>query len=139
VAYRTVRPDAGDLKSDRTRKSSLCGPPAKRRAHVPLNDRQRAILNRLFNGFEGQLTSSKWAKITNCSQDTAIRDIHGLAEKGILVRNAAGGRSTSYSLAEIKRGTCPESIDETKKSCVVISHAKSPFFKWQNEKMSDLI
>ncbi len=66
---------------------------------IPLNERQRKIVNRVLDGFEGKLTSSKWAKITKCSQDTAYRDILDLVEKGILVRNPEGGRSTSYSLA----------------------------------------
>ena len=65
----------------------------------PLNERQRLVLNRLLDGFEGKLTSSKWAKLAKCSQDTASRDIADLMEKGILVRGRAGGRSTSYDLA----------------------------------------
>lgn len=63
-----------------------------------INERQRIMINKLFDGFEGKLTSSKWAKITKCSQDTALRDILDLVEKGILVKDSAGGRSTSYSL-----------------------------------------
>jgi len=66
---------------------------------VPLNDRQRLIVNRLLDGFEGKLTTSKWAALTKSSQDTALRDIQQLVERGVLVRNEAGGRSTSYSLA----------------------------------------
>ena len=65
-----------------------------------MNDRQRKVINRLLNGFEGKLTSSKWAALTKCSQDTALRDIDDLVKRGILVRDAAGGRSTSYSLVE---------------------------------------
>jgi len=65
----------------------------------PFNDRQRMILNRLMDGFEGKLTSSKWAKIAKCSQDTASRDINDLVEREILVKDEPGGRSTSYSLA----------------------------------------
>lgn len=68
-------------------------------AAVPLNDRQRLMLNRLLDGFEGKLTTSKWAQLTKCSQDTALRDILQLVERGILVRNPHGGRSTSYALA----------------------------------------
>jgi Fic family protein len=64
------------------------------------NERQRKVLNRLLNGFEGKLTSSKWAKLAKCSQDTANRDINDLVKRGILTKDAAGGRSTSYSLAE---------------------------------------
>jgi Fic family protein len=65
----------------------------------PFNERQRSVLNRLLDGFEGKLTSSKWAALGKCSQDTASRDIDDLVKRGILVKNAAGGRSTSYSLA----------------------------------------
>ncbi|WP_234682373.1 Fic family protein [Bradyrhizobium monzae] len=63
-----------------------------------LNDRQRLMLNRLIEGFEGKLTSSKWAQFVKVSQATAARDIEDLIDKGILQRDAAGGRSTSYSL-----------------------------------------
>jgi len=66
---------------------------------APLNDRQRAVINRLLAGFEGKLTSTKYAKLTKCSQDTAYRDILTLVERGVLVQNPEGGRSTSYSLA----------------------------------------
>jgi Fic family protein len=68
---------------------------------VPLNERQRLMLNRLLDGFEGKLTTSKWAKIAKCSSDTALRDILDLVERGILVRNPQGGRSTSYALAKV--------------------------------------
>ncbi len=54
-----------------------------------------------MDGFEGKLTSSKWAKLTRCSQDIAYRDILDLLDRGILVKNPAGGRSTSYSLASM--------------------------------------
>ena len=64
-----------------------------------LNERQRAMINRLLDGFLGKLTSSKWAQIAKCSQDTALRDIDDLIARGVLVKDAAGGRSTSYSLA----------------------------------------
>ena len=63
-----------------------------------LNERQKKILNKLLDGFEGKLTSSKWAKISKCSKDTAIRDINDLLVKDILQREAAGGRSTNYEL-----------------------------------------
>ncbi len=62
------------------------------------NERQKKILNKLLDGFTGNLTSSKWAKITKCSQDTALRDIQDLIDKGILVKSATGGRSTKYEL-----------------------------------------
>ena len=65
---------------------------------VPLNERQTLVLNRLLDGFEGKLTTSKYAKLAKCSQDTAHRDILSLVEQGILARNPEGGRSTSYSL-----------------------------------------
>lgn len=65
------------------------------------NDRQRKILNRVLDGFEGKLTSSKWAALGKTSQDTASRDIDDLVKRGILVKEPAGGRSTSYSLVEV--------------------------------------
>ena len=52
----------------------------------------------MLDGFEGKLTSSKWAKIGKCSQDTALRDINDLVERNILAKDDAGGRSTSYTL-----------------------------------------
>jgi len=67
---------------------------------TPLNERQRLVLNKLLDGFDGKLKSSKWAKITKCSPDTALRDIKDLIEKGILQQEQAGGRSTNYELAE---------------------------------------
>jgi Fic family protein len=66
---------------------------------APLNERQTLVLNRVLDGFEGKLTTSKYAKLAKCSQDTAFRDILALVERGILVRGPAGGRSTSYALA----------------------------------------
>jgi Fic family protein len=63
------------------------------------NDRQRLLLDRLFDGMAGKLTSSKWAKLAKCSQDTALRDIDDFLRRGILTKDPAGGRSTSYSLA----------------------------------------
>jgi Fic family protein len=67
---------------------------------VSLNPRQRLILNRLLDGFAGKLTTSKYAELAKCSQDTAWRDILALVDSRILVRNESGGRSTSYSLAD---------------------------------------
>jgi Fic family protein len=58
-------------------------------------------VNRLLDGFEGKLTTSKYAKLTKCSQDTALRDILNLVERGILTRGAAGGRSTNYDLVKL--------------------------------------
>jgi Fic family protein len=63
-----------------------------------LNERQRAMINRLLDGFEGKLTTTKWAALAKCSQDTALRDIDGLIALGILAKDPSGGRSTSYSL-----------------------------------------
>lgn len=74
------------------------------RAGQSFNERQRLVLNRLLDGFEGKLSSSKWAALAKCSQDTALRDIDDLVRRGVLARDAGGGRSTSYSLAEIPRG-----------------------------------
>ncbi|MDX2031395.1 MAG: Fic family protein [Blastocatellia bacterium] len=67
----------------------------------PVTERQRLILNRILDGFDGKLTSSKWAKLAGCSHDTASRDIDDLVKRGILLKSAAGGRSTNYTLAEI--------------------------------------
>ncbi len=58
------------------------------------------MLNKLLDDFEEKLTSSKWAKMTKCSQDTAIRDIQDLITKGILQKEAQGGRSTNYELMQ---------------------------------------
>jgi Fic family protein len=72
----------------------------KKHTGQAFNDRQRDMLNRLLDGFEGKLTSSKWALIEKCSPDTALRDITELLERGILVKDKGGGRSTSYSLVD---------------------------------------
>lgn len=72
----------------------------KTHADVDLNARQKLMLNKLLNGFDGKLTSSKWAKITKASQPTAGRDIEQLVKLGILRRDAGGGRSTSYLLTD---------------------------------------
>ena len=68
---------------------------------VSINDRQRKILNMLMDDFEGVLNTTKWAKIGKCSQDTALRDIQDLMEKGILAKSEQGGRSTNYELKTI--------------------------------------
>lgn len=65
---------------------------------VIINDRQKKLLNKLLDGFDGKLTSSKWATIAKCSKDSAIRDINDLINKGILQKEAAGGRSTNYEI-----------------------------------------
>jgi Fic family protein len=69
-------------------------------ARVPVNDRQRDVINRLLDGFTGKLTTTKWAKLEKCSHDTALRDIRGLIETGLLQQDPGGGRSTSYSLVD---------------------------------------
>ena len=68
--------------------------------HIAMNERQTKMINMLWDGFEGKLTTSKWAKINKCSTDTALRDIQDLVRKGILVRTDAGGRSTGYELVK---------------------------------------
>lgn len=72
-------------------------------ASKALNARQANTLNRLLDGFEGRLTSSKWGKMNGCSQDTANRDIRDLIDRGLLVRSNAGGRSTSYKIVTASR------------------------------------
>ncbi|MDR3235132.1 MAG: Fic family protein [Prevotellaceae bacterium] len=69
--------------------------------HTVINERQRSMLNKLLDGFDGKLTTSKWAKITKCSPDTSLRDIQDLIHKGIL-QKAAAGRSTNYELCELQ-------------------------------------
>lgn len=68
--------------------------------NTPLNERQQKMLNKILDGFDGKLTSSKWAKITKCSSDTALRDIQDLISKGILRKEDKGGRSTNYELID---------------------------------------
>lgn len=67
---------------------------------ITLNDRQRLVVNQLLDGFEGKLTTTKYAKLTKSSHDTALRDIAYMVKKGVLVRSSEGGRSTSYLLAD---------------------------------------
>ncbi len=67
---------------------------------TPLNERQMKLANRLLDGFDGKLTSSKWAAIAKCSADTALRDINEMIALGVLRRTGGGGRSTAYELAE---------------------------------------
>ena len=71
-------------------------------AGTEFNERQRSMIDRLLNHFEGKLTSSKWATLEKCSQDTALRDIEDLIRTGVLKKDSSGGRSTSYSLAKIR-------------------------------------
>lgn len=70
----------------------------ERFAKTPLNERQIKVLNRVLDGFEGKLTTTKWAKLAKCSQDTAYRDILDLIDRGALQKDTGGGRSTSYSI-----------------------------------------
>jgi Fic family protein len=71
----------------------------QRWASTPLNERQVKLINRLLDGFEGKLTTSKWAAIAKCSTDTALRDINDLLARGLLRKSDAGGRSTSYEVS----------------------------------------
>lgn len=71
-------------------------------AVTQLNDRQKLMLNKLLDGFEGKLNTSKWAQITKTSSDTALRDINDLMDRGILVKDSSGGRSTNYLLGEME-------------------------------------
>jgi Fic family protein len=70
----------------------------RERATTPFNERQVKLLNRLLDGFDGKLTSGKWAAIAKCSSDTALRDINDLVARGVLRKAEGGGRSTSYEL-----------------------------------------
>jgi Fic family protein len=71
-------------------------------ARTPINERQRLILNQLLDGFDGKLQTSKWAKMTKTSTDTALRDIKDLVEKGILQPTNEGGRNANYELMDLK-------------------------------------
>lgn len=94
------------LENAITRASSIIDRTLKKSAYwdkfrnTDINERQRKVINRLWDGFEGKLTSSKWAKICSCSQDTALRDINDLIAKGMLRNSGEGGRSANYLLAE---------------------------------------
>jgi Fic family protein len=70
--------------------------------HTTINERQRLVLNKLFHGFEGKLQTSKWARITKTSTDTALRDIKDLIEKGILQQTEQGGRNANYELVDFE-------------------------------------
>lgn len=78
----------------------------QRWALTPLNERQVKVLNKLLDGFEGKLTSSKWAAIAKCSPDTALRDINDLLTRGVLRKTEAGGRSTGYELNDLRADAC---------------------------------
>ena len=72
----------------------------ERNRNVAFNERQRKLINMQFDGFFGKLTTSKWAKIAKCSNDTALNDINDMIAKGILRKTDEGGRSTNYVLAD---------------------------------------
>ena len=91
------------MRSGSGRSPHPCGkslpqsPHEKRRLH--LHARQAKLINRLLDGFDGRLTSSRWSSIAKCSPDTVLRDINGLIALGMLRKAAGGGRSTAYELA----------------------------------------
>jgi Fic family protein len=72
----------------------------KKHSKTVFNERQLKMINKVLDGFDGKLTSSKWAKIAKCSKDTAIRDINDLIDKKILKKELEGGRSTNYELKQ---------------------------------------
>jgi Fic family protein len=76
-------------------------------ALTPLNERQRKVLNRFLDGFEGNLTAQKWRALAKCSTPTAQRDIKDLWDRGLLVRNKGGSKNTSYRIAEIEDEEVP--------------------------------
>lgn len=92
--YRSIA-DSENLLSDVMIKSRFW----TRHEKENFNDRQKLMLNKLLDGFEGKLNSSKWAKITKTSTDTALRDITDLLQRNILIKEDAGGRSTSYGIS----------------------------------------
>ncbi|MEW6728251.1 MAG: Fic family protein [Pseudomonadota bacterium] len=88
----------------------------QRFAATPMNARQVKVLNRLLDGFEGKLTTRKWAALTKCSQDTALRDINELIASGALRKAAAGGRSSAYELNDSPMGTITPTEDHLEKA-----------------------
>ena len=92
---RTIE-DAGRTLGSVLRKAELW----QRINRRPVNERQRKVINRMLDDFEGPLSTSKYAKLAKCSTDTALRDVRELLERGILMKNAGGGRSTSYRLGD---------------------------------------
>lgn len=78
----------------------------KTHSGASFNERQRKVINRLLDGFKGKLTTSKWAKLAKCSQDTALRDIRDLIDRNVLSKDGSGGRSSSYTLVSLRRITC---------------------------------
>ena len=95
------------LETEESMQNTLCKAEFwDRHKETPINERQRLMINKLFDGFFGKLTSSKWAKMTNASTDTALRDIKDLMEKRILQQAEEGGRSANYTLVEFDKNNC---------------------------------
>jgi Fic family protein len=63
-----------------------------------MNERQKQLVNKLLDGFDGKITTSKWAKIAKCSHDTALRDLNDLIQKGVMLKESGGSKNTSYIL-----------------------------------------
>ena len=93
---------------------------------LALNERQVKLINRLLDGFEGKLTSSKWAAIAKCSPDTALRDITELLTRGVLQKSDAGGRSTSYELVLVSLDSVPMTL--IKSSNVIFEKPQTALF-----------
>ncbi len=94
VHYEAVKPELVKTEMDKFLDWKL-------HEHTSINERQRIILNKLFDDFEGKLQTSKWAKIVKTSTDTALRDIKDLVEKGILKQTDEGGRNANYELVNL--------------------------------------
>ena len=77
-----------------------------------VNERQRTVINRMLGDFVGHLNTSKYAKLAKCSNDTALRDIQELVERGILIQNPGGGRNTSYRIAEPDERSAPAALSK---------------------------
>jgi Fic family protein len=93
------------LATENTTQKILCKAEFwKLHEHTPINERQRQMLNKLFDDFEGKLQTSTWAKITKTSTDTALRDIKDLVEKGILKQADEKGRNVNYELIDFNKG-----------------------------------
>ena len=97
------------LEELRKRLRAFCEKPksGERINQAPVNDRQRKVINRLLDGFEGKLSTAKYAKLAKCSTDTALRDIKNLLERGVLIQGEGGGRNTSYHFAELEETPHP--------------------------------
>lgn len=100
---------------------------------LEVNERQRKVINMLFDGFFGKLTSSKWAKINKCSADTALLDIKDLIAKGVLAKDEGGGRSTSYSLL-----TDSYTVQDCYRCLENIGWSEHIDIRWKDEVIKDL-